>query len=112
MDASHQFIQLLDFIIALNSWLPCVTTPCTILFSSYDLASAEIYPNPASNVITVSNAEGASVEVFNLLGQVMTIKRSIDINEVIDLTTLSNGTYLVKITKGSQTATQKLVVLK
>ncbi len=56
-----------------------------------------IYPNPASNNITIVNAENANVEIINALGQVVYTNENISSNHTIDISNLSNGTYFVKI---------------
>jgi PKD repeat protein len=56
-----------------------------------------IYPTPASNNITIVNAENANVEIINALGQVVYTNENISSNHTIDISNLSNGTYFVKI---------------
>jgi len=42
-----------------------------------NFASVELYPNPTSSVLNISKAENATVEIFNILGQVRTIKHKV-----------------------------------
>lgn len=56
-----------------------------------------IYPNPATNNITIVNAENANIEIINALGQVVYASENISSNHTIDISNLSIGTYFVKV---------------
>lgn len=56
-----------------------------------------VYPNPATNLIYVSNAEGAEIEVANILGKVVAKIDCADSNQVIDLSEFAQGNYFVKV---------------
>ncbi|MBO7482000.1 MAG: T9SS type A sorting domain-containing protein [Bacteroidales bacterium] len=60
-------------------------------------AQTSIYPNPASQNITIANAENANVEIINALGQVVYSNENISSNHTIDISNLTNGTYFVKV---------------
>lgn len=66
---------------------------------SFDNNNFKFYPNPVKDVLTISHETTISnVIVVNLLGQQL-ISKSINANESqLDLSTLSAGTYLVKVT--------------
>lgn len=69
-----------------------------------------IFPNPSNGNVTVSlaNNEAASVAVYSILGkQVLAQDLS---NNSLNITSLQSGIYLVKVTQGGTTSTQKLVV--
>lgn len=58
-----------------------------------------IYPNPATNYISVDNDENVnSIIIFNLVGRKIMTFENIQKNEQYDVTTLSNGMYLVQVT--------------
>lgn len=69
-----------------------------------------IYPNPVRDVLNLSaQTEISQVAVFNLLGQqVLQQKFSATVGQ-LDMTPLSAGTYLVKITSGNQVQTLKVI---
>ncbi|MBL7814077.1 MAG: T9SS type A sorting domain-containing protein [Saprospiraceae bacterium] len=52
-----------------------------------------IYPNPASNLLTVDGLEG-DYQIFNLLGQVILRGQA---KTLIDISNLSSGSYLLKV---------------
>ena len=71
-----------------------------------------IYPNPASTVLNIVNAEKSSIQVMNMLGQVMYEKSNIAIEEQVNVSSLSQGAYFVRITNGNAVTTSKFVVTK
>jgi hypothetical protein len=60
-------------------------------------AAISVYPNPANDFITVVNAEGASIEIINMLGSVVAKVNNASANQQIDINNLTNGTYFVKV---------------
>lgn len=71
-----------------------------------------LYPNPSKNTVTITNAENANVEIYDILGKVLLSKTSISLNQEIDLTSLVSGTYFVKINKDGQSKVERLIVSK
>ena len=76
------------------------------------LNGVSIYPNPANSVLNIANAENASIEVFNMLGQSLYSKSNISLNEQINVSHLTEGTYFVKIANGEAVKTSKFIVVK
>lgn len=74
----------------------------------------EVYPNPAQNTISIhypgNQLETETLEIFTSLGQLVYTK-SINSNEAIDISTLSNGLYFIHL-KGSSlnVSSQKLII--
>ncbi|MEK7256811.1 MAG: T9SS type A sorting domain-containing protein [Bacteroidota bacterium] len=57
-----------------------------------------VYPNPATNFISVDNADNVKqINVFNLVGRKLKSFDSIVKDEHYDVTDLQNGMYLVQI---------------
>jgi len=82
--------------------------------------SVSIYPNPASTFATIvlnnySN-EDLSVNVVNTLGEVVYANSYGNVNGQqmlnIDLSTLSNGVYMVNVMNGGKITTERMVVAK
>ena len=74
--------------------------PVTLNVTSVDenLASeVSVYPNPANDMFTVANAEGATIVVVNSLGQVVSSIENAASNQTIDASNFANGTYFVKV---------------
>lgn len=86
----------------------------TLASTPQNFAQTDInmYPNPSTGVVTISNVDGATIEVLNLMGQVVaTVENASEINN-IDLSNEANGTYIVRIIDGNEIATSKLNLQK
>ena len=88
-------------------------------FSQYALSTKQnsisglnVYPNPVVNgnlFITSSNAAATkSVAIFDVLGK-QVIKTTVS-NQVVNVSKLISGVYILKITEEGKTATRKLVI--
>ena len=76
------------------------------------LENIRLYPNPASTILNISNAENADIEIYNLLGQLIVTKNNLDRDDQIEVASLKTGTYLVKISKDNAIKVEKLVIAK
>ncbi len=84
-----------------------VTTPSG-LEDHISANGVQIFPNPATSSLNFNSEELISrVEMFNLQGQ-MVVSESGDVRSV-NISNLSNGIYMVKVTTPSGTTTQKIV---
>jgi len=75
-------------------------------------SNMQIYPNPSNGIVTITHAEGASIEIINVMGQVVA---SFDANSSLttfDATNLSNGNYVVRIVKDNNTTVKTLNIIK
>ena len=69
-----------------------------------------IYPNPASNHITIEVGSTSHIVIFNALGQIMMELDSED-NVNINLSNWQSGVYFIETTTENQTYTQKIIKL-
>jgi hypothetical protein len=69
-----------------------------------------IYPNPASSVLNIKNAENSSIEIYDLLGRVVLSEKNISISRQLNVSNLSTGTYLIKISNNGQIKTDKFII--
>ena len=62
--------------------------------------SANIYPNPAQNNVNIelSNALDGTIELLDLTGKVLESQKVLGTSIDLDLSELSNGTYIIRIT--------------
>jgi hypothetical protein len=95
-----------------------ITVP-SALSSSLQNAEISLYPNPASSQVTLNIENSKSgvyvVQVFDLIGkplikQIVNAETKTSFKEMIDISTLSQGLYFVKITLGKETKVLKLLV--
>lgn len=74
--------------------------------------SISIYPNPANNVVVIENAENANVTIINMVGQVVASQNVNSNRESVNISNLSEGTYVIRIENGAEVSTQKLNVIR
>jgi hypothetical protein len=85
-----------------------VTT--TLAVDTFGTNGFSAYPNPVKNILNISNSTSISkVQVVNLLGQEMIVKSMNETQGQLDVSELSAGTYLVKVTSDNQVKTIKIV---
>ena len=79
-------------------------------------ASLSIFPNPASDFLNVVNFNGNDLryEMYSVLGQVIKRGDLSAVNNVINVTDLSEGMYFIKIVDGLNDAsvTKKIIISK
>ncbi len=71
-----------------------------------------LYPNPASTVLNIRNAENANVIIYDILGKQLIQMDNISLDQEIDVASLQTGTYLVKITSGAAVKTEKFIIAR
>ena len=78
--------------------------------NSFDSRNFTYYPNPVKNTLNLSyNQEISNVQVFNLLGQKVS-SNIINANAAqIDMSNLSKGAYMVRVTSNNQVKTIKVI---
>ena len=72
----------------------------------------EMYPNPSNGIVNFTNVENATIEVYNMMGQVVASVNNSNANASIDLSNVANGNYVVRIVKDGAIATSKLNIVK
>lgn len=79
-----------------------------------EIAEGEVsvYPNPATTVINVANAEGAQVSVFDMSGRMVANVESANANEAINVANLAKGMYIVRIVDGQNVTTKKVSIAR
>ncbi len=68
-----------------------------------------VFPNPASDYITVSVDSRAEVEIINIRGEVISRIKINDFSERINITHLSEGFYILRIYSGKSTVLKKFI---
>lgn len=74
-----------------------------------NLEGLSIYPNPATSLLNINNAADSTIEVYNVLGQVIYTKSNISIEEQVEVSYFTSGTYFVKITNGNAVKISKFI---
>lgn len=71
-----------------------------------------IYPNPASDNLTINSKEGSNVKITDVSGRTVISKSNISAVEQFDVHQLNAGVYMVIITKEGKTGVKKLLIQK
>ena len=70
---------------------------------------ATLYPNPTTGQLTIELEGLTTVEVFNLVGQCLLREDVSENNALIDMSSLQNGVYMVKLSANAGSVMQKVV---
>ncbi|MGG7034177.1 MAG: fibronectin type III domain-containing protein [Flavobacterium sp.] len=106
---SSQYAALYDM-----TWLPKPTDPVVtdpiLSDEQFNLSNFNYYPNPVKDVLNISYQDTISnVTIYNILGQEM-LRKSVNASSaIIDMSSLVNGSYLVKINSNDLIKTIKVV---
>lgn len=86
------------------------TTSATLGVEDNTFEAFSVYPNPTSSILNIKSSQDVdNITVFNLLGQnVASFTKNEITNSSIDMSELSKGLYLVKITSGDKTQTLRV----
>jgi PKD repeat protein len=72
----------------------------------FSIDTFKVYPNPTTDVLNIKVVENNlpdTIEIYNMLGQIITSKSITSGNDLNhDVSTLNNGVYFVKVKKKSQ----------
>ncbi len=71
-----------------------------------------IYPNPATNELRFSNISEGNIYMYTVNGQLIMEKQNVDGSCNLDISSLKNGTYIVRIIMDNQVYTSKVNVIK
>ncbi|WP_168710264.1 T9SS type A sorting domain-containing protein [Flavobacterium sangjuense] len=97
-----------------NGWGPVfrnvISVQTTLGTSDFDLQHVVLYPNPVKEVLTIAGSTKINaVSMYNFLGQEV-LAKNLNYNEgTIDVSNLSPGTYLVKVTADDVVKTLKVI---
>ena len=72
-----------------------------------------VYPNPVkgnSLTVTTSSTEAKTVNIFNVLGRKVFSQRFSSMNKIIDISGISAGVYIMKVSEGDNISTKKLII--
>jgi len=72
-------------------------------------ALINIYPNPATDNITIETAEKASIEILNIAGQIIKTINTAVKQTSIDVSDLASGVYIIKAKTEKGVAVRKFV---
>ena len=90
---------------------PNPTQNTTLSLDKIDISRLSIYPNPADDIINLenSNQQIKSVQVFDLLGKEVYTDNELSNNQ-INVSTLNQGIYLLKLNAENVSVTKKIII--
>ncbi|MEC8603358.1 MAG: T9SS type A sorting domain-containing protein, partial [Bacteroidota bacterium] len=110
----NRFVVVPSSDVTLNPvcWESC--DPCVVGINSGEMPFARIFPNPASNNLTVQSENGLDKLIIrDMLGRIVIELDNVSPNNfTIDLSSFSNDIYLVELYKGDNKSTKKLIVMQ
>lgn len=95
-----------------------ISNSCPNTSEELSLGSFYVYPNPAQDIINISLngiiADGAVIELFNQVGQVVISKTLNGNSNIAQIQTdeLDSGVYFVKVTSGNDAYNSNVVITK
>lgn len=99
-----------------KKWTLTVTKQTSGINNALDVPSIDLYPNPSNGFLTIdlskNQSETEEIRVLNYAGQLVFIDKQIANNDkqVINLSHLSKGMYVVKINTDSGSITKKIIL--
>jgi hypothetical protein len=75
------------------------------------LSGIAVYPNPSEGLITVTNKNGTdnTIYVYDLVGNLL-VSKEVSTDTTIDLSSVSTGMYVVKVSNDQGTYTENVVI--
>lgn len=78
--------------------------------TSDDLNTTSIFPNPATDLVSIETLNATSINIFNTVGQAVYSNSNPSTVESVDVSTFETGIYIVKIKNNENTTTEKLII--
>jgi hypothetical protein len=95
-----------------STFLAVVVTPCSLLGTSQNSLqnSLTIFPNPTNNMININaNNMILQTEIYDVNGRLIANSSHNSENVILDVSSLSNGIYMLKIATENGVSIQKVV---
>ncbi len=78
-----------------------------------NLMSLSAYPNPTKGILNLELGdffESKQIQIMDIFGKILYHKKTNDIEHKINVKSLVNGIYFIRVTKGEQLIVQKIIV--
>jgi hypothetical protein len=106
------FIEL-DALRISTSWADVTPNEGTASTPNNAIEGFATYPNPITNkefTITSKSSSKKEFAIFNVLGKKVLSSSFSSVKATVDVSTISAGIYILKVTEGGKTASKKLVI--
>lgn len=82
----------------------------SLAVSNFDTSEFSVYPNPVSGILSINFQKNVNaIAVYNMVGQEVLSKTSSNSISQVDMSSLTNGIYMVKVYADNQVNTVKVV---
>ncbi len=118
---SHTYSANGTYTVVLTVTGPCntITSSQTVTINvtgidSYSQDAVTVYPNPSNGIFTVNmnTAAKTTVEVYNVIGEVVYSTQLANNSASVDLSNYSAGVYSMKLISGNATVVKQIVLTK
>ena len=75
-----------------------------------DILPLRIYPNPASDYLTIQSPGESNIEIWSMQGQLLLSKELYNTQQIIPVGQLNPGNYIVKLVSKSEVSTEILII--
>ena len=106
------FIEI-DALRISTTWADVTPKDATASIDNNKIEGFITYPNPVTSknfTVRTNSSEKKEITIFNVLGKKVLYTSFSGITSSIDVSTISSGLYILKVTEGNKTATSKLVI--
>ncbi len=79
-----------------------------LLFQTINNAGLKLYPSPCQTTLSINAKEGGALSIYDITGEVMYSRDYVSPSEVLDLSSLDGGIYILEI-QGVQCYTQQFI---
>ena len=96
-----------------SSWSDVSPSSGTVSTLDSEINGFNVYPNPVkgnSLTVTTFSTEVKTVNIFNVLGRKVFSQRFSSMNKTMDISGISSGVYIMKVSEGNNIATKKLII--
>ncbi|CAM4002153.1 fibronectin type III domain-containing protein [Flavobacterium branchiophilum] len=93
-----------------NLYVDDIAISANLANETFDIKKYVVYPNPIKDVLNISYFKNIDrIAIYNLLGQEVLTKNTNTTQSQVDMSHLSAGSYILKVTSDNQTKTIKVL---
>lgn len=85
---------------------------CLTGISDNEYLNVSVYPNPSTGILNIDNALNSRVNVVNVLGETVLSTTITSAQQTLDISTLAEGTYYVKVMTQNGSVTKSVNLVK
>lgn len=82
----------------------------TLSINSFAINEIKVYPNPFKEILHINliNSNQTNIELYNVIG-VKVLSKTTTSSEILNLSNLASGVYILRLTQGNLTISKKLI---